>query len=135
MFLIVETKNRQTGETGTYKYGVSRDGKAPMDSQSRVMTQINDWNKEFEKEELPYEFYKGEIWGSGYNDMRMNSPQAHWAEWYKVTEHEQLEGFAPPGNQSPRPWRGRNFRPIPRVSPPVAPVPMSPPPEMVETIE
>ncbi|HWM65544.1 MAG TPA: hypothetical protein VNO35_03095 [Steroidobacteraceae bacterium] len=45
--------------------------------------------------------------------MQLNRTQAfEWAEAYKVTEHFQLTGTPPIGNQYPHPWTGTTI-PIP----------------------
>jgi RHS repeat-associated protein len=117
--------NLDTGESGVFKYGLSRDADAlnAQGQSKRAISQINKWNRILEANGLRFRLSHGQIWGEGSNNMMLNSAQAHWAERYKVTEHTQLYGRPPAGNQFPRPWKGRRIPRPPRLSRPPARMP------------
>ncbi|ETP66940.1 hypothetical protein G159_19935 [Planococcus glaciei CHR43] len=102
-------RNLKTGEIGTYKYGMSS-GKVKLDGTSyRANRQVRAWNRENrELRKQGFELFheEGMLWGRGYNGMDINRAQAYWAEQYKVSEHFQLLGAPPVGNQYPGPWSG-----------------------------
>src|SRR5829696_48531 len=97
----------EAGETSVYKYGMSS-GRVTLKGQSaRANRQISKWNKVLKGS--GYELYHGDMWGRGHNGMTINRLQAFWAEQYKVSEHFQLRGLPPVGNQSPGPWKGTSI--------------------------
>ncbi len=108
--------NLDTGESGVYKYGISRElkGLNKNNQSPRAIEQINEWNHALESIGSSYRLSHGRVWGQGQGGMKMKSPQAHWAEQYKTTEHYQNHGRVPPGNQSPGPFRGNRIPRVPR---------------------
>jgi RHS repeat-associated protein len=103
--------HKASGASGVFKYGISSAATSVKGFSLRGMAQVRAWNKVLRGS--GYELQHGQMWGLGKSGMNMNKGQALWAEQFKVTEHSVLKGFAPPGNQLPKPWTGTVIPPPP----------------------